>query len=83
MCKFLTDINRVNFTDKDLCILRNFNTCKRRNCYRLLANDFSIKSAVNDNGFTNLIKLIFFKEITASVFKFLTYFFINCFINDS
>ena len=77
MREFLADVNGLNLADKDFGFFRNLNPGKSRDRYRLLTNDFCIKSAVDDYCFTNLFDFVIFKEVASSGFKL----FANCIVN--
>ena len=78
MCKFFRNVYGFYFTNQNLCIFRNFHTCKFCNLICRFSRNLVIQCSIYNNRLTNLIKLFsFFQEVAASVCKFFLYFIVN------
>ena len=58
MCELLADVHGLYFTDQDLGILRNLNTCHLRDLKCALANNLCVQGTIDQDGLSYLLDLI-------------------------
>ena len=77
MSKFFAKLNAFNLAYKDFCRFGNANARKLGDFMSLLTYNLGVKSAVDDNGLSNLFGFLRVKEITTAVSEFFFNFVVN------
>ena len=81
--EFLTEINGFHLADQNLSAGRNLYARQLGDFRSLLSYDFRVESAVDNDGFANLIQFVVLQEITAARRKLLFYGIVNAVEYDS
>ena len=82
VCEFFADINGLNLTDQDLGLSRYSNACHFSDSSSFLSYDLGIQCAVDKDGLSDFLDLVFFKEVASSVKELFLHFFINALQNS-
>lgn len=82
MREFFAQLHAFHFSDQDLRTCRNRYARKLRDSRRLLSDNLRVQRAVDENGLSDLFAFAFTQDMTAPLYEFRLYLFVNGFEND-